>query len=228
MKRILFSTAFLLICANITAQHYQLIDVFQLTASEGGFGIYADIDTKGEKAILIDMDAPNATQKVQLQIASIRFSPFIKSMKAAKDYFLKWNDIAKKESVVQFSKDIPIKIDDQIAFFTSDKRWHRELGIDIQLRFYVDEDGHSYLVLETDYMTSEEEVQHGCSFSNAFSAISGRWALGWSESTTTVTHYCPGASLFFSSGQEIDTFISKLNNVKKWKDENISSGALFN
>ena len=227
MKKVLFFIVLLVSCVSAGAQHYQLIEVFNLAASEGGFGIYSDIDPTGSKDMIFDMDAPNYSQRVQMLLPFSKLSSFLKSLYQAKEYFMKWREIAKNQEITHFSKDIPVVFGDQTMFFTSNDKWYRENGVDLKCRFLVDEGGNYYLVLDTDFMTSDQVVQHGVSYSSAYNAGSGRWSTAWARSKTTVTHYCPGASLFFSSEQEVDSFASKLNMVKQWKEGNIAAGKLF-
>lgn len=130
----------------------------------------------------------------------------------------------KNQSVAHFSKDFPVKFIDQTMLFTSEGKWHRENGVNLTARFYVDNTGKCYLVLDTDYMTSEEVVEHGVSSWGFGGRMLG---LGRTSSETTVTHYCAGASLFFSSEQEIDSFIAMMKAVKKWKEGNVAVGKLF-
>lgn len=227
MKKAFFIVVLLTACFGARAQHYQLIESFNLAASEGGFGIYSDIDPTGSRDMIVDMDAPNYSQRVQLFLPFSKLSSFLKSLDQAKECFMRWREIAKNQGITHFSKDIPVVFGDQAMYFTSNDKWFRENGVNLKCRFLVDEGGNYFLVLDTDYMTSDQVVQHGVSYSSAYNATSGRWSTSWARSETTVIHYCPGASLFFSSEQEVNNFAAKLNMVKQWKEGNIAAGKLF-
>lgn len=183
------------------------------------------IDPTGANELMFDMNAPNYSQNARMLLPIAKLDPFLGSLSSAKEYYLKWCVIAKKnQSVAHFSKDFPVKFIDQTMLFTSEGKWHRENGVNLTARFYVDNTGKCYLVLDTDYMTSEEVVEHGVSSWGVGGRMLG---LGRTSSETTVTHYCAGASLFFSSEQEIDSFIAMMKAVKKWKEGNVAVGKLF-
>ena len=86
-------------------------------------------------------------------------------------------------------------------FFTDEGNWYREDGVDIQLRFFVDEHGNCQFVIQTDRMTSDEVV-------NTISP-----AGSWYKDEVIVKHECSGASLSFQSSEEIDKFIEMLESV---------------
>jgi hypothetical protein len=208
-----------------SAQHYELIEAFQLSESEGNYGIYANIDPTGASEVMFDMNAPNYSQNARMLLPITKFDQFLGSLSSAREYYLKWCVIAKNQSVTHFSKNFPVKFIDQTMLFTSDGKWHRENGVNLSARFYVDGTGKCYLVLDTDYMTSDEIVEHGASSGVGFGF--GNLMVGRSSNETSVTHYCAGASLFFSSEQEIDSFIDKLKRVRKRNEQNVTIGKLF-
>ena len=96
--------------------------------------------------------------------------------------------------------------------------------------FYVNDDGVCFLILESDYMTSDEVVSHTSSLGFSFAGyFSGYPLMGVSSSggTVTVGRYCSGASLTFSSEEEIEMFINKLVAVVQWKRNNVKNGKLL-
>lgn len=170
---------------------------------------------------MFDMNAPNYSQNARMLLSRNKLDSFLGSLASARDYYIMWREIAQKQSVKQFTKDLPVKLLDQTMLFTSDGIWRRENGVNITARLYVDNAGKCFMVLDTDYMTSEEVVE-GSVYSTGF-YFSGIKV----SQETTITHYCPGASLFFSSEQEINLFINKMNKVKRWKEQNVAAGKLF-
>lgn len=184
-----------------------------------------DIDPDGQVTMLVDMGAPNESQKARLIIPPTRVDPFLRSMKQAKDYFIKWKDVASKQGIKLFSKNVPTRFSDLDMFFTSEGKWYREKGVDLNTRFFINEDGKCYLVLDTDYMTSEEEVEHGVSYGIGF--VPFGLTMGKTSNNIINYYYCPGASLFFSTVEEIDSFIEKINIAVEWKKRNIEIGKLF-
>lgn len=225
MKKLSLSFFLSFVCVMLSAQHYELIETFQLSESDGVYGIYANIDPTGANELMFDMNAPNYSQNARMLLPIAKFDPFLGSLSSAKEYYLKWCVIAKNQSVAHFSKDFPVKFIDQTMLFTSEGKWHRENGVNLAARFYVDDTGKCYLVLDTDYMTSDEVVEHGVSSGVGWGF--GGLMVGRRSNETSITHYCAGASLFFSSEQEIDSFIAKMNAVKKWKEGNVAVGKLF-
>ena len=225
MKRLSVFSLLLFLCISAGAQHYQLIESFKLAAAESVYGIFMDIDPDGQATMLVDMAGPNDSQQTRLIIPSTRVEQFLRSINQAKDYFLKWKGVALNGDLKLFSKDIPVRFSDLDMFFTSDGKWFKEKGVDLHTRFYVDDEGKCFLVLDTDYLTSEEEVEHGVSYGIGIGF--GGLGIGKSSMNLLYHYYCPGASLFFSSEDEIDFFVEKIKNAVKWKKSNIEIGKFF-
>ena len=93
--------------------------------------------------------------------------------------------------------------------------------------FSVDANGKCFLVIQSDRMSSDEVV--GESSSIGGSSILGTSIAGIFGSTSEmkVGHYCNGASLTFSSGVEIDNFITKIQNVLDWSKQQKSKSSIF-
>ena len=129
--------------------------------------------------------------------------------------------------VTSLSKEINVPFSDKVMYFTENGKWYEEKGVDLKCKFMVSPDGSCYMVLQSDYMTSDEVVAHGYSIGNAYNAKSGRWSMAFASSTASITRYCSGASLTFSSTEEIDSFIQKLYDAQQWKKRNKEQGELF-
>lgn len=226
MKRLVFLVIALCATLVIKAQVF-LIDDFTLSATEGAYGIYADIDCKESNVFYIDMQAPNDQQQVQMKLWSNYIDAFVKSLKSAKKEYLAWSKIAKDNNITSLSKDINSSFIDKELYFTDEGKWFLQKGVDLKCKFIVSSEGLCYMVLQSESMTSNEVVAHSYSVGNAFNFLSGRWGVAFGSSTTSIIRYCAGASLVFSSPEEIDMFIQKLYGAKEWKTNNIKQGKLL-
>ena len=175
----------------------------------------------------IDLQAPNDQQQVQMKLRSYYIEGFIKSLKSAQNEYQAWSKIASDNNITSLSKDINSLFSDKELYFTDEGKWYLQKGVDLKCKFIVSSDGSCFMVLQSDAMTSNEVVAHGYSVGSAFSFLSGRWGLAFGSSTTSIIRYCPGASLVFSSSEEIDMFIQKIYKAKEWKTNNINQGKLF-
>lgn len=125
------------------------------------------------------------------------------------------------------SKKIPVSFTDKRVYFTQDEIWYQEDGVDIKAMFRVDKNGNCILSLETDYMTSEETVAHITTFGSYNTLIGSTswiWSGGSNRSNIVQDKYCSGASLSFSSSDEVHLFIEKLQKISKWKKEQKNAG----
>lgn len=226
MKRLIILFSALVATLTLKAQVF-LIDDFTLSATEGAYGIYTDIDCQEDNVFFVDMQAPNEHQYVQLKLWGNYLNSFVSSLRAAEKIYSLWSQIAKEKNVTFLSKDIKVSFPDKTVYFTVDGKWYLENGVDMKCKFMVSQDGTCYLVLQSDYLTSSEVVAHGYSIGNAYNFLSGRWGLAFASSTTSITRYCSGASLTFSSSEEIEMFIQKLYDAKEWKKRNKEQGKLF-
>lgn len=235
MKRNVLFVLFASLAFVANTQNY-LIETFKLSATGKDYGIYTDIDS-GESSIYYlyyDMQAPNAEQEVQSKMsfyigttANSSIEVFKKELAKAKEKFVEWRTIAQSQSLKMISKRVPVRVNDQNLYFTENGKWYSETGVDMWFTFYVNKDGICYLILESDYMTSDEVVAHSSSLGFSFAGyFAGRPIMGISPTNSTVTigRYCSGASLTFSSEEEIDAFIEKIDKVVEWKRKNVSDG----
>jgi hypothetical protein len=217
----------------IYAQNH-LIDSFTLSASGITYGVYADINCEKETNIIFfDLQSPNKEQEIQ---SCLNFSEknnnlkdFIEELIMAKNLYSKWKSIATLNGIKLLSKKMPVRLYDHDLYFTDKNKWYYEKGVDMWFTFYVEE-GNCYLILESDYMTSEETIAHSSTLGFSFrSFFSGSSFLGvdYSSSKIIEKRYCSGSFLVFSSEAEIDVFISKLENVAAWKKNNIIEGKLL-
>lgn len=237
MKRLIFLLNLIIATTAINAQSY-LIESFELSATRKIYGIYTDIDS-GESStscLYYDMQAPNDEQEVQARInfgirtASNNIDSFKKAFIKAKEKYIEWKQIAQTNSLVLLSKRIPAHVSDQNLYFTENGKWYSERGVDMWFTFYVNKDGLCFLILESDDMTSNEIVSHTSSIGVSFAGYFSQHPLmgiGTSSNTVTIERYCSGASLTFSSEEEIDDFIQKIENVVVWKRNNVSNGKLL-
>lgn len=226
MKRLFISVLFVIIALGLKAQVF-LIDDFVLSATEGAYGIYADIDCEESNVFYFDMQAPNDHQQVQMKLWGNNIDWFIYSLRAASNVYSLWSEVAKKNNVSSLSKDIKTDFSDKVMYFTVNGKWYTEKGVDLKCKFMVSCEGACYMVLQSDYMTSDEVVAHGYSIGSAFNFLSGRWGMVFASSNTSISRYCSGASLTFSSPEEIEMFIQKIIDAKEWKKRNIEQGKLF-
>lgn len=205
MKKVLFTLAlFVFIASNGRAQVFgsQMYEVnkMYLPALDMQIGFYYDVYKP--KHIYYDLKSSNSRQLVQARIhTGTQYANFIANIKNAKKTYEKWTKVAKEEGTRLFSKRIPVYVSDQTMYFTDGNNWYCEEGVDIQLRFFVDEQGNCQFVIQTDRMTSEEVV----------STISPVGSFYKDE--VAVKHECSGASLSFQSSEEIDKFIETLESV---------------
>lgn len=214
------------VSVSLKAQVF-LIDDFTLSATEGAYGIYADIDCDGSNVFYFDLQAPNDQQHVQMKLWGNYLDGFISSLTTARNVYYSWSKVAKENNVSSLSKDIRVSFSDKVLYFTVNGKWYMEKGVDLKCKFMVSSDGSCYMVLQSDYMTSDEVVAHGYSIGGGYDFMSGRWGMAYGYSSTSVTRYCSGASLTFSSPEEINMFIQKLYDAQQWKKRNKEQGELF-
>lgn len=221
MKRIPLIIVFFSLYSISSAQ-VQLMDTIYLHATNSIYGIYADVNVSSSLSVFFDMEAPNKTQRVQceVQINGNGLDNFIKSLEKASKKYEEWSKIVQEASSTLISKKIPVHFADKRVYFTQDSKWYKENGVDIKAMFRVDKYGNCVLSLETDYMTSEETVAHSTTY-GLYSTLVGsnRWIWSGGSSRTNVVQdkYCGGASLSFSSAEEVHVFIEKLQTISEWK-----------
>lgn len=218
----------------------RLIETFYLSALDRVYGIYADIDCSESTNLCLyyDMQAPNDEQRVQSKVvftykgarAGRDFDFFKKAIKKAWNQYTKWKAVAQANNVKLISKRIPVRLHLQNLYFTENGKWYSDKYVKMWFTFYVDGDCNSYFIFESDAMWSGEVVAHSILSGVSFvGLISGNpiVGIGSSSSSTVINRSCSGASLVFSSEEEIDTFIQKVESVAEWKRDNVASGELF-
>lgn len=230
MKKTILFIISLALVYGAGAQVY-LLDTFYLAATQKTYGIYADIDAGNRGHLYFDMETQSGMQQVQCQLKIPTYEinsgvreelyDFLEPLKKCKGIYARWKQIAEQSSVRMFSKKMPIYFRDQLFHFSQDGKWYYENGVDISVKFYVDANGKALCIIETDYMTSQEVVAHSYSMSASFTPLSPNPAWGFtvgnSQSKVTVEKYCSGASLPFSSEDEIDMFVEKIEKIIEWK-----------
>lgn len=240
MKKLLIVLVCCAVMPVIINAQNQLIETFYLSAVDRVYGIYTDVDCSESKKLCLyyDMQAPNSEQEVQSKIVfyyngegvSRDFNYFKNDIKNAWYQYTQWKTIAESNNMKLISKEIPVYTDPQELYFTDNGRWYSDKYVKMWFTFYVDEDGNSYLILESDVMSSEEVVAHSSSSGvSLVGLLSGNPLVGFGSSKhkTIINRACSGASLVFSSEEEIDVFIQKVENVAEWKRNNIMNGKLL-
>lgn len=213
MKRISIFLTLIVIVSSYGWSQMHTVDKLFLPATGKQIGFYVDM-TKS-KYIFYDLETENQQQEARARINSFNTEGLILALQKAKDKYEKWSKIAHEEGSLSVKKHIPVIFRDQTIYFTDDNNWYCEKGVDMHADFYVDENNSCYLILQSDYMTSKEIV---ASISPAGS---------WHRNDVTVGHYCSGASLIFSSSDEITTFIEKLRAADDWKKQHKKQKAKF-
>lgn len=229
MKRTIILLSLIMTCIFIHAQN-EMMEKFELSATGNEYGIYMSINCETEAItydMWFDMQSPNSNGNQEVQ-AKMTFNftngptnhlyMFNKSIIKAKETYKKWKGIAQSNSLKKIAKKMPISVSDMDMYFTQDYKWHLERGVDMWWTFYVNDDGQCYLILESDYMTSDEVVGYTSSRSSTLGAMSGN---------TVIRNYCAGANLVFSTEEEIDQFIAKLGKAAEWKRANVENGKLL-
>ncbi len=202
-----------------------MVEKISLPATGKEFGIFTDINVETSELdpiVYYELQAPDSDQKVRAKLTNTAAKSFISSLKKAKEIYKKWSQIAQQKGYTLFSKKIPTSFADQNMDFTVRDKWYKENGVDMSSDFLVDEKGKPYFVLKSDYMTSAEVV--GKSSLSFASLVLG---FGSSSSTYTIGHYSGGATLIFSSPEEIDEFTNKLQSTIDWKEKNVSISKEF-
>ena len=217
MKKVSFIlTAIVLFAFQVQAQKV-MIDKISLPATGREFGIYIDINVSEGAKVFYDLQTPDPKEQAQSEISSMQLSVFVSALQKARDLFVKWSKIAHESGMKLLIKPFPTSFADQTIYFTKDNKWNHEDGVDMQALFYVDKDGGCQFILQSDYMTSEEVV--GMS--------SGNIGFNWGNTNYSISHYCGGSSLSFTSKEEIDEFINKLTDALDRKKKIISDGKLL-
>lgn len=226
MKKVFILLNLITLCSVANAQT-ELIEKFELSATGNAYGIYMSISCKSEMSydLYVDMQAPNDNQEVQSKLSFCfnrnnvnTVESLTKSLTKAKEMFKTWKEIARTNSLKRMAKKMPVSVSDQNIYFTQNGKWYLDNSVDMWFTFYIDNDGNCYMLLESDYMTSEEVVAYS----------SARYStLGSMNSSTIVNHYCSGCYLVFSTEEEIDLFIAKLNKVVEWKHDIVEKGKVL-
>lgn len=231
MKKLFLLGLLFCISFSIMAQ-VEMIDSIVLSATELSYGIYADVESSSEKCIYFDMDTPDPEHavKVKLSLGGIsnvgKLDKFIFSLEKADVIYEKWAQNAHEESVRLFSKKIPVPLYGLNIMVYYNEEWRLVYNVRPQLYFYVDKGGRCFLILETDKFSLKETEERGVSNGIVFSP---RYGIVFNTASNTISkeRSFSGASISFSSTEEIDSFIGKLRRVASWKNDNNATGRLF-
>ena len=216
-----------------------MIEKFGLSATNREYGMYADINSQNtDQDIYFDWESPNGYQQVRTKMSfknnsvnpavnNSEVEKFISALEQAKNKFEVWSATSKTKSLTLLTHRIPVPFADQFIYFSQKDTWYSEKGVDIKTTFYVSRTGKCYLILESDYMTSEEVVAQSSAYSLSYTGNLQNFAVSSGYGEVVVERYCPGASLMFSSSTEIDDFIAKLRSVVEWKLKNVENGKLL-
>ena len=220
MKKVLhIITAFVLFASQVQAQKV-LIDKISLPATGREFGIYIDINVSEGAKVFYDLQTADPQQQAQAELSSMQLGMFIPALQKARDVFVKWSNISREKGIRQLVKPLSTTFADQTIYFTKDNKWNHENGVDMKALFYVDADGGCQLIFQSDYMTSEEVIGESSGYIGGFLGMS-------TNSKYSISHFCGGSSLSFTSKEEIDEFIDKLNAALEKKINIISDGKLL-
>lgn len=228
MKKLLFSFFFFAISFSAKSQIF-LIDTFYLKSTQTMYGIYADINTDKDNYIYFDFEGPNDQQRVQAKISlGSDVDNFVVSLQKAKEIYKNWKKTASASKISLFSKKIPARFSDLLLYFTQDGKWYSQKGVDLKATFFANAKGEAFCVIETNQLTSIEVVGHSYTIGQAkdgFHSDNLIWDLG--EPRMMEDKYCNGASLYFSSENEIDILCQKLKKAVEWKRNNKDLGKAF-
>ncbi len=228
-----------LLFANVAKAQLYMIEKFSLSATDREYGMYADINSQNtDQEIYFDWESPNGYQQVRTKMSfknsslnpavnNSEVEKFISALEQAKKKFEEWSATSKTKSLALLTHGIPVYFSDHFIFFSQKGTWYSEKGVDIKAVFYVSRAGKCFLILETDYMESDEVVAQSSAYSLSYTGNLRNFAVSSGYSEVVVERYCPGASLAFSSSTEIDDFIAKLRSVVEWKLKNVESGKLL-
>lgn len=209
-----------------------MIDSIVLSATGLSYGIYADVESSSEKCIYFDMDTPDPEHavKVKLSFGGIsgtgKLDRLISSLEKAEETYEEWAQNAQKESIKLFSKKIPVPLYGLNLMVYYNEEWRLVYNVRTQLYFYVDKGGRCFLILETDKISLKEPEERSVSNGIAFSP---RYGIVFNTANNTISkeRTFNGASISFSSKEEIDSFVGKLHSVAVWKTKNNATGRLF-
>lgn len=200
----------------------QQIDTF--VANGKTYSILSDFDTR-KNAIYITLQTNKDGEHAMSKFSVYQINQLIKRFDKAEITYKEWSFRAKEASVKQFSKRIS-RIRDQHIFFTEKQTWYHEKGVNVWLRFFVDDNGECFFIMETDYMSTDEVVSKNLSTGWGYSFA---WGGGWGGGTTKteIQRYNSGAHLTFSSTDEIEQFLEKLQKAVEWSKKSKEANRLF-
>lgn len=230
MKKILCILSIVTLFVTQGRSQEYLIDKISLPAVGEDFGIYVNIDVNQGINVSYDLQAYSPQQKVRAVLSSSEVNSLVSSLEKGRDIFTKWSQLAHQKNIRLLSKRIPASFADQTLYFTQEDKWYFERGVDMQAVFFVDSEGACQFILQSDYMTSKELAAQASSIGLSYSGLLNRGGvlgLSGSQSQITIGRYCGGSSLTFSSIEEINTFIKKLQSAVEWKKKNIADGKIF-
>ena len=226
MKKLILLFATAIIATTSSWAQIYMIDSFSLSTTDGGYGIYVNIDCEEWDEIYFDMDVDDPVQKTRMQLSGGEVKDLVGSLQSAIKLFESWEKTAKANGISLLSKKMPLKMDTQEIYFTQDGKWNMARSVELFVKFFIDENQECFAILETGPITSTEVVAKGFSIGSSHS-LSGRWNLSWSRSQTTLIRSGDRPYLIFADRNDIEQFIGHLQKAIGWKNNNIAKGELL-
>lgn len=226
MKKLLVMIASIMLTIPSTWAQIFMIDSFSLASSDGGYGIYVDIDCEESTELYFDMDTDDPTQKTRMQLSSREVNTLKKNLESAMAVFDAWREIATKNSMCLLAKKMPLLMDTQEIFFTQEGQWHMAESVELNVTFFVDDEEQCFAILETGTIKSKEVVAKAFGIAASVSP-NGRWNTSWARSEKSVIRYGDKAYLIFTNRNEVNMFIAHLDDAIKWKEHNRDMGELL-
>ena len=225
-KKIFLFIVLFFVCVSSRAQ-MMMIDSMRLSATGLLYGVYADVESNTEKSIFFDMDISNQNHEVKVKMPCYRVDYFLSRLAKAQEIFDNWQQKAKEESITLLSKKIPVNMDGVSVLFLNNGEWQIVYRVYLQMFFYVNREGDCFLIIESSKISYKEDVAKSNSSMITFAPRYGGINIGFGNSNVTKERTCEGATIVFSSVEEINKFKQKLYRVAVWKKKNAEDGKLF-
>lgn len=202
-----------------------VLDSLTLSAGNSKCYFYADLDVNSGGSVFYSM-GPGVIVGVGSLGTSLSTSmnKFINYLDKSYNKFQEWSVVAKKNGMNTFVKEIPIGCPGQTVFSYNEGVWFK-CNVNLNSFLYVDESGKCYLVIETGDLNLKEHVKTNTS--NISFVLGVGWMFGNGSNVVSYERRNKGGFLVFSSKEEIDMFIDKLQKVVSWKNNNIEKGKLL-
>ena len=226
MRKIVALIAFILLITTSARAQIFMIDSFTLASSDGGYGIYVDINCEESTELYFDLDTDDPHQKTRMQLSSREVKTLKKNLESAMFVFDEWKVTAASNSMDLLTKKMPLMMDTQEILFTQEDQWHLAESVELNVTFFVDGSKQCFAILETGTLKSKEIVAKGFALATSVSP-NGRWNTAWSRTVRSVIRYGDKAYLIFTSRNEVDMFIDHLEQAIEWKENNVKMGELL-